>query len=83
MENKGRIKTTKIEVFRILFLNINMIESICLIAVKVWKFLSTQKTIRLKKNNQKKILLNLAMKVWDAILANTHDAFILIRQLNE
>ena len=79
MENKGRIKTTKIEVFRILFLNINMIESICLIAVKVWKFLSTQKTIRLKKKQPKKSLLNLAMKVWDAILANAHVAFILIR----
>ena len=56
MENKGRIKTTKIEVFRILFLNINMIEGICLIAVKVWKFLSTQKTIRLKKTTKKDII---------------------------
>ena len=83
MEDKGRIKTTKIEVFRILFLNISVIESICSIAVKVWKFLSTQKTIRLKKKQPKKTLLNLAMKVWDAILANTHVVFILIRQLNE
>ena len=56
MENKGRIKTMKIKVFRILFLNINMIESICLIAVKVWKFLSTQKTIRLKKTTKKDII---------------------------
>ena len=83
MENKGRTKTTKIEVFRILFLDINTIESICLIAVKVWKFLSTQKTIRLQKEQPKKTSLNLAMKVWDAKLANTHVAYILIRQLNE
>ena len=57
MENKGRTKTTKIEVFRILFLNINTIESICLIAVKVWKFLSTQKTIRLQKEQPKKDII--------------------------
>ena len=58
MENKGRTKTTKIEVFRILFLNINYtIESICLIAVKVWKFLSAQKTIRLQKEQPKKDII--------------------------
>ena len=58
-----------------------MIESICLIAVKVWKFLSTQKTIRLKKQ-PKKDIIEFGNESMDAILANTHVAFILIRQLN-